>query len=112
VEAGGESAYRSSFLRDFVDLNVAMWTSNNALVPDPDKEPGQLESQPYHWPLLLRGLRMCGWGDHEVKYYLLGNPLIVWGSTLSLLVLSVTWIVLIIRSYRGFKDFNECIQLN
>jgi hypothetical protein len=37
VKPGGRKAYRSSFIRDFMDLNVAMWTSNNALTPDPDR---------------------------------------------------------------------------
>ncbi|KAI8909750.1 Dolichyl-phosphate-mannose-protein mannosyltransferase-domain-containing protein [Gorgonomyces haynaldii] len=102
---GGANAYRSSFWMDFVDLNVAMWTSNNALTPDPDKEPDALTSQPYHWPLLLRGLRMCGWGNDQIKFYLLGNPLIYWGAALSLVVLSVTFVVYLIRQRRGYKDF-------
>ncbi len=38
VPTGDTTFYRSPFLRDFWHLNVAMMTSNNALVPDPDKE--------------------------------------------------------------------------
>ena len=81
------------------------WTSNNALTPDPDKEPEALTSQPYHWPLLLKGLRMCGWGDDQIKFYLLGNPLIYWGSALSLVILALTWLVYVIRKKRGCFDF-------
>jgi dolichyl-phosphate-mannose-protein mannosyltransferase len=55
-------AYRSPFLRDFIHLNVAMMTSNNALVPDPDKQ-DDLASQAWQWPVLHVGLRMCGWDD-------------------------------------------------
>jgi dolichyl-phosphate-mannose-protein mannosyltransferase len=84
-----------------------MWSSNNALIPDPDKEPGQLESQPYHWPFMLRGLRMCGWGDSEIKYYLLGSPLIWWGSTVSLFLLPLTIMFYHIRSKRGYFDFTQ-----
>lgn len=43
--------YRSPFLRDFWHLNVAMMTSNNALIPDPDKE-DILASKPADWPWL------------------------------------------------------------
>jgi hypothetical protein len=52
-----------------------MMTSNNALIPDPDKE-DILASAPSDWPWLHLGLRMCGWGDTNVKYYLLGECLV------------------------------------
>ena len=39
-----------------------MMTSNNALVPDPDKQ-DDLASQFWQWPFLHVGLRMCGWDD-------------------------------------------------
>ena len=82
-----------------------MWDCG-LLTPDPDKEPDQLVSSPHHWPLMRRGLRMCGWGDNEIKFFLIGNPLIWWGSTLSILVLVVTFLVYIIRWKRGFHDFS------
>jgi dolichyl-phosphate-mannose-protein mannosyltransferase len=103
----GKNVYKSSFFRDFIELNVAMWGSNNALTPDPDKEPSQLESKPYHWPLMVRGLRMCGWSDSDVKYYLLGNPFIWWGTTAALIGLSLTCIVAYIRRARGHNDFSS-----
>jgi dolichyl-phosphate-mannose--protein O-mannosyl transferase len=52
--------YRSPFLCDFWHLNVAMMTSNNTLIPDPDKE-DILASLPTDWPLMRLGLRMCAW---------------------------------------------------
>ena len=52
-----------------------MMTSNNALVPDPDKQ-DDLASQWWQWPLLHVGLRMCSWDDKITKYFLLGNPLV------------------------------------
>lgn len=99
--------YKSSFFRDFIDLNVAMWSSNNALTPDPEKQPGQLESKPFHWPLMLRGLRMCGWSDTDIKYYLIGNPLIWWGTTVSLIVLTFLLLFLYVRMKRGYDEFEE-----
>ncbi|KAJ3104533.1 Protein O-mannosyltransferase 2 [Physocladia obscura] len=81
---GGAAAYPSNFWRDFVDLNVAMWTTNNALTPDDTKEPDALTSKPLQWPFMEVGLRMCGWGDNELKFYLLGNPIVWIGSSVGL----------------------------
>ncbi|KAH6582560.1 hypothetical protein BASA61_008459 [Batrachochytrium salamandrivorans] len=105
LPSGGKNTYKSSFRRDFIDLNVAMWSSNNALTPDADKEPDQLVSQPYHWPFMIRGLRMCGWADADIKFYLLGNPFVWWGSTASLMLLATLVVVYIIRWRRGIRDF-------
>lgn len=93
-------------MRDFVHLNVAMMTSNNALVPDPDKQ-DDLASHFWQWPILSVGLRMCGWDNHIVKYFLLGNPAVYWGSTLSLGVLAamVAWYLL--RWQRGYEELNQ-----
>ena len=62
VPAGDPGSYKSPFLQDFIHLNVAMMTSNNALVPDPDKQ-DDLASKFWQWPILHVGLRMCGWDD-------------------------------------------------
>lgn len=104
VPKGNAQLYRSPFFRDFWHLNVAMWTSNNALIPDPDKE-DILASEPLDWPFLRLGLRMCGWGDTTIKFYLLGTPVIWWGSTISLgvAVLSLVWYLL--RMQRQYKDW-------
>jgi dolichyl-phosphate-mannose-protein mannosyltransferase len=82
-----------------------MWTSNNALTPDPDREPDQLTSSPYQWPLLLVGLRMCGWGDSDVKFYLLGHPLIWWGSTASVAIFAGLVVFYLVRSRRKLEDW-------
>ncbi|KAF9323241.1 Protein O-mannosyltransferase 2 [Podila minutissima] len=112
---GGYSQYRSSFWKDFWHLNVAMMTSNNALIPDPDKE-DVLASKPGQWPLLAVGLRMCGWGDDAVKFYLLGNPIVWWGGALSLAVFVVATVVYIVRRQRKFQDITpmewEHFQMN
>jgi dolichyl-phosphate-mannose-protein mannosyltransferase len=96
--------YKSPFLRDFWHLNVAMMTSNNALVPDPDKE-DILASLPSQWPWLEVGLRMCGWGDNQIKYYLLGTPVIWWASSASLVggIFVLGWYLL--RMQRKYTDF-------
>lgn len=81
-------------------------TSNNALVPDPDKQ-DDLASQFWQWPILHVGLRMCSWDDNITKYFLLGNPLVYWASTASLGVvgLIVAWYA--IRWQRGYMELNK-----
>jgi dolichyl-phosphate-mannose-protein mannosyltransferase len=100
------AVYKSPFIHDFIHLNVAMMTSNNALVPDPDKQ-DDLASQWWQWPILHVGLRMCSWDDSVIKYFLLGNPFVYWVSTgsLGLTVLVVAWYL--VRWQRGFKDLNQ-----
>ncbi|KAI0950000.1 hypothetical protein AcV7_008603 [Taiwanofungus camphoratus] len=100
---GDAKLYSTSFLTDFWHLNVAMMTTNNALVPDPDKE-DILASKPLDWPWLRLGLRMCGWGDNQTKYYLLGTPIIWWGSTLSLILGISTFAVYVMRMQRRYVD--------
>ena len=80
-----------------------MMTSNNALIPDPDKE-DILASNPSDWPLMRLGLRMCGWGDNQPKYYLLGTPIIWWGSTLSLVLGLAALGVYVLRQQRRYVD--------
>lgn len=97
--------YRSPFLRDFWHLNVAMMTSNNALIPDPDKE-DILASKPFDWPFLHLGLRMCGWGDTQVKYYLLGTPVIAWAGSVSLILAILVLGVYVLRKQRKYVDMD------
>lgn len=83
-----------------------MMTSNNALVPDPDKQ-DDLASKFWQWPILNVGLRMCSWDDNVVKYFLLGNPLVYWGSTASLGVFGLIVLWYIVRWQRGYRDLTR-----
>jgi dolichyl-phosphate-mannose-protein mannosyltransferase len=108
---GNTKFYKSPFLRDFWHLNVAMMTSNNALIPDPDKE-DILASKPFDWPFIHLGLRMCGWGDTQLKYYLMGTPIIWWGSTISLGVALVSLFVYLLRAQRKYVDMDPRAYLS
>ncbi|KAH6887353.1 glycosyltransferase family 39 protein [Coprinopsis sp. MPI-PUGE-AT-0042] len=105
LPAGNMKLYKSPFLRDFWHLNVAMMTSNNALVPDPDKE-DILASKPLDWPFLHLGLRMCGWGDNQLKFYLMGTPIIWWASTVSLGLAAFALGVYLLRWQRKYQDMD------
>ncbi|KAI9497779.1 Dolichyl-phosphate-mannose-protein mannosyltransferase-domain-containing protein [Zychaea mexicana] len=106
LPAAPKNAYKSKFLHDFWHLNVAMWTSNNALIPDPDKE-DILSSTPSEWPLASVGLRMCGWGDDIIKYYLLGNPAVWWPSFAALLIFLATTGFYLTRMQRKIFDLSN-----
>ncbi|TPX65618.1 dolichyl-phosphate-mannose---protein mannosyltransferase [Chytriomyces confervae] len=109
---GGSAAYPQSFWRNFVDLNIAMWQANNALTPDPTKEPDQLTSKPHQWPIMQVGLRMCGWGDNELKYFLLGNPVVWIGSTIALVVFATLCFVYLVRAQRRCGDWKNEEELD
>ncbi|KAJ5105146.1 hypothetical protein NUU61_002493 [Penicillium alfredii] len=103
---GDPGSYKSPFLKDFVHLNVAMMTSNNALIPDPDKQ-DDLASKFWQWPILNVGLRMCSWDDSVVKYFLLGNPFVYWGSTASLVAFGLLLVWYLLRWQRGYQDLSK-----
>ncbi|GAA6005428.1 hypothetical protein JCM10207_002978 [Rhodosporidiobolus poonsookiae] len=101
---GNQKLYRSPFFRDFWHLNVAMMTSNNALVPDADKE-DTIASKPFDWPWLFNGMRMNGWADFGIKYYLVGNPVVWWMATASLGIWVFALIWHLMRFQRKINDF-------
>ncbi|KAI8640021.1 Dolichyl-phosphate-mannose-protein mannosyltransferase-domain-containing protein [Parasitella parasitica] len=98
-----KNSYKSNFFEDFWHLNVAMWNTNNALIPDPDKN-DILSSGPTEWPMVTTGLRMCGWDSKTVKFYLLGNPSVWWPSFLSIVAYIAAIGVYVVRQRRQHID--------
>ncbi|OZJ02805.1 hypothetical protein BZG36_04273 [Bifiguratus adelaidae] len=103
LPAASPQHFKQSFLRDFWHLNVAMWTSNNALVPDADKFDA-LASSPTDWPFLRLGLRMCAWDDNAVKYFLLGNPIVWWSAALGIVAFGILLLTYLIRRKRHLSS--------
>jgi dolichyl-phosphate-mannose-protein mannosyltransferase len=101
VEPAPPAKYRSKFMNDFWHLNVAMYTTNNALVPDPDKD-DILASTPAQWPVLETGIRICGWDDDLIKFYLLGNPIVWWAGTASLVAYALLLLWYVLRRQRKY----------
>ncbi|KAH9817102.1 family 39 glycosyltransferase [Melampsora americana] len=102
---GDMKVMKSPFLHDFWHLNIAMMTSNNALIPDPDKQDA-IASHPFEWPLLYTGMRMNGWFDHGIKFYLIGNPITWWISFCSLLLYSGALVWYLARFKRQHNDLS------
>lgn len=50
---------------------------------------------------------MCGWDDHIVKYFLLGNPIVYWGSTLSMGLIGAIVLFYLVRWQRGIKELSQ-----
>ncbi|KAJ1964261.1 Protein O-mannosyltransferase 2 [Dipsacomyces acuminosporus] len=96
---------KGSFWRDFVNLNIAMARSNNALLPDEDKH-DPLASTPFDWPIMRLGLRMCAWGDDRMKFWLVGNPVVWLTSSLATFILGPAQLLYYaVRRQRGLSDF-------
>ncbi len=102
---GGKAKYKSRFLQNIWHLNFAMYTTNNALVPDPDDD-DVLTSTPRQWPILEVGLRMCNWADDMVKFYLLGNPVVWWSGTASLILFNSMLFWYLVRKQRQYIEFS------
>ncbi|SCU84749.1 LANO_0C02278g1_1 [Lachancea nothofagi CBS 11611] len=100
-----------NFIKNFIHLNLAMMATNNALVPDADKL-DNLASAAWQWPTLNVGIRLCGWGDDTVKYFLMGSPASTWLSTLAVIAFMALVVVLIIRWQRQYVDLSKSRDFN
>ncbi|KAK9764457.1 Protein O-mannosyltransferase 2 [Basidiobolus ranarum] len=97
---------RTNFWTDFIHLNQAMWKTNNALIPDPDHI-DTLASAPMEWPFLNTALRMCAWGNEDVKYWLIGHPIIWWGGAASIVTFASLTLIYLIASKRKAQIFSS-----
>jgi len=95
--------YKSNFFHDFIEHNIGMWRTNNALVPDPELELGQLASYPYQWFFLTKGSRMSGWDEKKPRFLMLGNPIIWWASSVAILTLLLIWVGSFVAGQRGIN---------
>lgn len=55
--------------------------------------------------LIQVGLRMAGWGDDQIKYFLIGNPVIWWGSTVSIVLWMLVLAGYIVQRKRKVQMF-------
>ncbi|KAI9225614.1 MAG: glycosyltransferase family 39 protein [Piptocephalis tieghemiana] len=85
------------FLAKFIELHQVMWAVNNGLTSS-----HPYESRPTSWPILSRGINF--WTHPSQQVYLIGNPIIWWGSSLSLLLWATFQVYLTLRAKRGYVD--------
>lgn len=101
---------KTRFIRDFIQLNLAMMATNNALVPDHDKQ-DDLASKFWQWPTLHTGIRMCSWANDAIKYYLVGSPATTWTSTIGVVLFCFITVYHLIRWQRQINDFETAHKL-
>lgn len=104
---------KTNFFKDFIQLNLAMMATNNALIPDSDKQ-DDLASAAWQWPTLNVGIRLCGWGDENPKYFLMGSPATTWTSSIGVIAFAILVLYYLIRWQRQINDFkfdNEKLNL-
>lgn len=95
---------KTRFLRDFIQLNLAMMATNNALIPDFDKQ-DDLASSAWEWPTLHVGIRMCSWASDKVKYFMIGSPATTWPSSVGVVLFAFITLYHLIRWQRQIEDF-------
>lgn len=78
----------------FVELHKRMWSINLGL-----KEHHAWQSDPSSWPLLLRGINY--WVRNNTQVYLMGNAVVWWGATVSLVVFGIHALISIVRWHLG-----------
>ena len=50
---------------------------------------------------------MCGWADTQIKYYLLGTPVIWWAGSVSLIASILVLVIYLLRRQRKYNDFDS-----
>lgn len=87
---------KSNFFKDFIQIQRSMAASNNALTPDPSKS-DSIASSWWEWPLMWSGIRMSGWQHNMRKYYMFGNPFVIWFTTLCLPIFVVAIAIILFK---------------
>lgn len=96
------------------ELNIQMFKVNGSFEQEEDEETPMIVSYPYEWFFLRRGLRMVNWKTDRFKFYMFGNPLLWYGSCISVFLAPILLIIKVIKNKRAGcsliglkKDFFE-----
>lgn len=91
---------RPGFFGKFWELQKVMWRTNAGLV-----ESHAWDSRPPSWPILQRGINF--WGKEHRQIYLMGNPLVWWSATVSVIVYAAFKGIAILRWQRSCNDYSN-----
>ncbi|KAI8879130.1 glycosyltransferase family 39 protein [Backusella circina FSU 941] len=96
------SYHKPGFFGKFMELNKVMWRTNQGLTST-----HPYDSRPESWPLLRRGINF--WSKDHLHLYLLGNPLVYWGTTTAVFVCIILKSIFFILEKRKLikKDFGD-----
>lgn len=92
--------HKPGFLSKFTELQGVMWRTNAGLT---DRH--AYDSRPQHWPWMRRGINFWVKDHHQV--YLIGNPIVWWGSTLTIVLYLGLRGLLVLRQKRGYRDLKQ-----
>ncbi|KAL3956981.1 protein mannosyltransferase 1 [Purpureocillium lilacinum] len=93
--------YRNpGFFGKFWELQQVMWRTNAGLT-----ESHAWDSRPESWPILRRGINF--WGKHNTQIYLIGNPIIWWATSLTIVVWVLFKGIAVLRWQRSCNDYSS-----
>ncbi|KAI8376981.1 glycosyltransferase family 39 protein, partial [Blakeslea trispora] len=86
-----------NFFGKFLELNKVMWQVNKEL-----PSTHSYASRPKEWPFLKRGISF--WTKGALKLYLLGNPLVYWVSSASVLIYAFLKLLFVFLKKRNLRS--------
>ncbi|KKA29200.1 hypothetical protein TD95_000934 [Thielaviopsis punctulata] len=90
------------FFGKFWELHKVMWKTNAGLT-----DSHAWDSRPPSWPILSRGINF--WGRDHRQIYLIGNPVVWYSATLSIVIYIVFKGLAILRWQRSFNDYSNVV---
>ncbi|SCU90436.1 LAMI_0E02080g1_1 [Lachancea mirantina] len=91
---------KPGFFAKLLESHQKMWHINKNLV-----DPHIYESQPYSWPLLLRGISY--WGQEHRQVYLLGNAILWWSVSTFVLIFGLILVFELITWQLGYPILQD-----
>ena len=90
------------FFGKFWELQQVMWKTNAGLV-----ESHAWDSRPPSWPILKRGINF--WGKDMRQIYLMGNPIVWYSATASVLLYVLFKGIAVLRWQRSCNDYSNTV---
>lgn len=91
---------KPGFLGKFLELHAVMWKTNAGLT-----DSHAWESRPESWPIMKRGINF--WGKNHTQIYLIGNPIVWWSATATILIWAAFKGIAILRWQRSCNDYSQ-----